>query len=62
MSQSPFVISTALAAVIVAILGVTVINATSSRHATVAPASSSLDVLQMMRNVKDLPEERYDAY
>jgi hypothetical protein len=62
MRQNHIAIATALITIIVAILGVTVINATSLRHATVAPASSSIDVMQMMRKAKNLPEERYDAH
>jgi hypothetical protein len=62
MRQTHIIISSALITAIVATLGVTVINANSSRHAAVAPASSSVDVMQMMTKAKDLPEQRYDAY
>ena len=62
MRQNHIIISTALITIIVAILGVTVINATSLKHASVAPASSSIDLMRMMKNAKDLPEERYDAH
>jgi hypothetical protein len=62
MRQNHIIISTSLLAIIVAVLGVTVINATSLKHTAVAPASSSIDVIRMMKNAKDLPEERYDAH
>jgi ABC-type arginine/histidine transport system permease subunit len=62
MRQTRIIIPAALITAIVITLGVTVINAKSSRHANVAPASSSIDVMQMMTNAKDLPEQHYDAH
>ena len=62
MRQIQITVAAALVMAVVAILGVTVINAKFSRHANVAPASSSVDVMQMMKNANDLPQERYDAY
>jgi hypothetical protein len=54
--------SIALVAAIIAISGATVIIAHSSRQPGVAQASTSIDVMQMMRNAKDLPEQQYDAH
>lgn len=58
----PTIIATVLIIATVAILGATVINANSPRLATATPASTSIDVMQMMKNAKNLPEERYDAH
>jgi hypothetical protein len=61
MRKTAIVTAITLITAVVAILGVTVINA-KSRHPTIAPASSSIDVMQMMNSTKSLPEERYDAH
>ena len=47
---------------VLTILGVTVINAKSSKQAVTAPASSSIDVMRMMHDAKDLPSEQFDAH
>ena len=52
--------SVALVAAVVTIWGATVIVANSPKKA--GADSASIDVMQMMRNVKNLPEERFDAY
>lgn len=54
--------SIALITAMIAISGATVIIAHSSRQPSAAPASTSIDVMQMMRNAKGLPEQQYDAY
>jgi hypothetical protein len=51
------VIATALVVAIVAVWG-----ANSPRKATVAPASTSVDVMQMMKNAKNLPDQSFDAH
>jgi len=51
--------SVALVAAIIAIWGTTGIVATSP---TKASAGSSIDVMQMMRDAKGLPEEKFDAH
>ena len=59
----PMIIATALIAAIVAITGATVISADSVTSNTLVPPSlsNSTDVMRMMENAKDLPEEQYDA-
>jgi hypothetical protein len=54
------VIATALVVAIVAILGATVAN--SPRKATVAGAGTSIDVMQMMKDAKNLPDQAFDAH
>jgi hypothetical protein len=50
--------SIALVAAILAIWGTTGIVATSPKEAS---AASSIDVMQMMRDAKNLPEQQFDA-
>jgi hypothetical protein len=50
--------SIALVAAILAIWGTTDIVATSPKKAS---AASSIDVMQMMRDAKNLPEQQFDA-
>jgi hypothetical protein len=57
----PTIVATALTA-IVAILAATAIDSNSLKPATAIPASASIDVMQMMKDAKNLPEEQYDAY
>jgi hypothetical protein len=33
-----------------------------NRQATTAPASASIDVMQMMKDAKHLPQQQYDAH
>ena len=51
--------SIALVAAIVAIWGTTGIVATSPNTAV---ANTSIDVMQMMRNARNLPEQQFDAH
>ena len=52
----------ALVTAIAAIWGLSVINANSSLHSSNAPASVSIDVMQMMKEAQNLPEQQYDAH
>ena len=52
----------ALILTVLAALGVTLINAKSSKQAVSAPASSAIDVMQMMSAAKDLPIQQFDAH
>jgi hypothetical protein len=61
MRQTKIIAAVALLTTVVAIMGVTVV-AKSSKHAVVAPASSSFSVMQMMKDAKDLPIEQSDAH
>ena len=47
---------------VLAILGVTVINAKPAKELAAAPAASSIDVMQMMSDAKGLPAQQFDAY
>lgn len=58
----PTIVATALITATVAILGATVIKANSPRPVTATPASTSIDVMQMMKAAKDLPTEQFDAH
>jgi hypothetical protein len=54
--------TTALVTAIVAIWGTTIIIAHTEKHPEAAAASTSVDVLRMMRDAKGLPEETFDAH
>jgi hypothetical protein len=62
MRQTQIITAALLITGVVALLGVTVINAKSDRHASFARTSGSIDVMQMMRNAKDLPVQQFDAH
>jgi hypothetical protein len=62
MHKTQIITAAAMMIAVVAILGVTVINAKSAKHATIAPASSSIDVMHMMKDAKDLPTQQFDAH
>jgi len=46
---------------IAAFVGVTIIDAKSARKRTEVPASSSMNVMQMMKEARKLPDEQFDA-
>jgi hypothetical protein len=59
------VVVAAITAVITAIIvswGTSVIVAHSAKGSPSVKASSSVDVMQLMKNSKNLPEERFDAH
>ena len=58
MRQTALVFTVALVATIVVLWGVT---AHSPQKAIAPHTSASIDVMQMMMNAKDLPDQRYDA-
>ena len=62
MQRTAIVTTAALSVALVAILSVAAITAKSSTQAITVPASSSLDVMQMMKDSRDLPEQKYDAH
>ena len=62
MRHTPILTAAAVITAIAAILGVTVINAKSAKQAMIAPATSSIDVMQMMKEAQNLPEQQYDAH
>jgi hypothetical protein len=62
MRRPTTITTTAFIIAVAAIFGITIINANSSRHVATAPASSAIDVMQMMKNAKDLPTQQFDAH
>lgn len=62
MRQTVIVVTTALVIAIAAIWGTTVITASSPRTTNAAPASASIDVMQMMKDAKNLPHQQFDAH
>ena len=54
--------TTALVTAIVASWGTTVIIAHTEKHPEAATASTSIDVMKMMRDAQGLPEEKFDAH
>ena len=62
MRQTQIATAGALVLAVLTIVGVTVINAKSSKQAVTAPASSSIDVMRMMHDAKDLPSEQFGAH
>ena len=62
MRQTQIAAASALVLAVLTIVGVTVINAKSSKQAVTVPASSSIDVMRMMHDAKDLPSEQFDAH
>jgi hypothetical protein len=53
---------TAVITAIASIWGTTAIIAHSAKSPAAAAASTSVDVMRMMRESKGLPEERFDAH
>jgi len=62
MRQIAIVAATALVTAGIVIWGGTVINANSPRQATAAPAAPSIDVMQIMKDARNLPDQQFDAY
>jgi hypothetical protein len=52
----------ALVTAIVAIWGATVIFAHTPKNPNAAMASGSINVMQMMKDAKNLPEENFDTH
>jgi hypothetical protein len=61
MHKTPIIVSTLLVAAVIAVLSVTVINA-KSKHVATVPASASMDVMQMMKDANNLPNQQFDAH
>jgi hypothetical protein len=49
-------------AAVAAIWGGTVIGGNTARQSIAAPASSQVNVMQMMKDAKHLPEQQFDAH
>jgi hypothetical protein len=54
-------IGTALAFLLILIHGTTVRTADLPQKGLTATMSAPIDIMQMMRNAKDLPEQQHDA-
>ena len=54
--------ATALVTAVVGTWGTTIIIANTEKHHEAATASTSIDVLKMMRDAKGLPQEKFDAH
>ena len=63
MRQISIIVATALVAATVTILSMNAINSTTSkRNGNVTHAPGSVDVMQMMKDAKELPNQNYDAH
>jgi hypothetical protein len=62
MRQISIVLATAIITATVAVAGVLAVNPNTTRPGVVVRASDPLDVLQMMKDAKDLPEQSYQAF
>jgi hypothetical protein len=61
-SQVCVVVAPALVILIVAIWGGTTFSAKSQQLVLAPAATIAIDVMRIMREAKDLPEEKFDAY
>jgi hypothetical protein len=63
MRQISIIATTALVTAAVTILSMNAISSTTSKGVgNVEHASPSVDVMQMMKDAKELPNQNYDAY
>jgi hypothetical protein len=62
MRQISIVLATAIITATVAVAGVLAVNRDTTRSGVVLRASTPVDVLQMMKDAKDLPEQSYQAF
>jgi hypothetical protein len=62
MRQISIVLATAVITTTVALAGVLAVNPNTTRPGAVVRTSAPVDVLQMMKDAKDLPEQSYQAF
>jgi hypothetical protein len=62
MRQISIVLATAVITATVAVAGVLAVNPNMTRPGVVVRTSTPVDVLQMMKDAKDLPEQSYLAF
>ena len=62
MQRTAIVTTAALSVALIAVLSLAALNAKSSTRAGTVPASTSIDVMQMMKDSGDLPAQKYDAH
>jgi hypothetical protein len=62
MRQISIVLATAIITATVAVAGVLAVNPDATRPRVVVRTSTPIDVFQMMKDSKDLPEQSYEAF
>jgi hypothetical protein len=62
MRQISIGLATAVITATVAVAGVLAVNPNTMRPSVVVRTSTPVDVLQMMKDAKDLPEQNYQAF
>ena len=62
MRQISIVLATAVITATAAAAGVLAVNPNPTRPGVVVRTSTPVDVLQMMKDAKDLPEQSYEAF
>ena len=62
MRQISMVLATAIITATAAVAGVLAVNPNTTRPGVLVRTSASVDVLQMMKDAKDLPEQSYQAF
>jgi len=62
MRQISIVLATAVISATAALGGVMGVNPNTTRPGVVVRTSAPVDVLQMMKDAKDLPEQSYQAF
>ena len=62
MRQISIVLATAVISATAAVGGVLAVNPNATRPGVVVRTSTPVDVLQMMKDAKDLPEQSYQAF
>jgi hypothetical protein len=60
--RNQIVAAITVVSIIVTIAGAIIVDPNAMRSATAIEASAAIDVMQMMRDAKNLPEEQYDAF
>ena len=62
MRQISIVFATAVITATVAVAGVLAVNPNSTRPGAIVRTSTPVDVIKMMKDAKDLPEQSYQAF
>ena len=62
MRQICIILATAIITATVAMAGVLAVNPGSTRPGGAVRTSTPVDVIKMMKDAKDLPEQSYQAY
>jgi hypothetical protein len=62
MRQIPIALATAIITATVAVAGVFAVNPNSARPGGAVHTSNPVDVIKLMKDAKDLPEQGYQAF